>query len=100
VVVAKRLEAQAAGVDDVRVPGVGLNAVASPVGMADIAIGQREAGFAVVVLLIDHAVEADVAALQLRHRRLPDVESEATAAMIRMHDVETDEAETRAVAHG
>ncbi len=67
-------------------------------GMAHVASGEDEAAFAVIVLLLDDAVEADGASLQIRHAGVPSPKPDAKAPPIRAHDVETEETETALVA--
>ena len=61
--------------------------------VAHIAVGELEAGFPVVLLLRDDAVEPDGARARMRDRGLPDLPAEAAPAQVRPHDVEAEECE-------
>ena len=67
--------------------------------VAYFAVGEHEARFPIVVLLIDHAVEADGASVELRHAGLPGLPAVALAAIVGPANVETDEAVVGAIAH-
>ena len=62
--------------------------------IADVGVGEGEAGLAVVVLLRHHAVEPDDTAARVRDARLPEPIAEAPAAQVGAHDIEAEEGET------
>ncbi len=64
----------------------------APALVADVVVRQREAGALIVRLLRQHAVEADVAAAEVGDGFLPDAQAVALASMLRLHDVQAEEA--------
>ena len=71
---------------------------AAPAPLTDVAEGEPEARFAVVLLLGDDAVEADHAVAEMVERGAPEGKAEAPSAALRRNDVEPQEPEARAVA--
>ena len=82
------------GVDE-----AGIGQRLDPAAEAEVRPAIDESRAPVVVLLRHHAVQADDAAGQVRHRRLPQREAVPLAAALGPHQVEAQEAEAAAVAH-
>ncbi len=66
---------------------------------ADIAVGEDKAGFAVIVLLGHHAVEADRARTGMGNGRLPGAQPMTAPAQVGPHDVEAEEGEAVVIVH-
>jgi len=67
--------------------------------MADVGVGQAEAGFHVVALLRHHAVQADGPAFQVGQAGLPDLQAVALAAVLGFDNIEAEKAEPVGVFH-
>jgi hypothetical protein len=67
--------------------------------MADVAVGEHEAGLGVVLLLIDDAVETDGAVAKTSNACVPDLRPVLAPTMVRVGDVKAEEAEVTVVRH-
>jgi hypothetical protein len=66
---------------------------------ANIAVGENKAGFAVIVLLGHHAVEADRPRTGMGNGRLPGGQPMTAPAQVGPHDVEAEEGEAVVILH-
>ncbi len=67
--------------------------------IADVVVGEREAGFFIIGLLRQNAVQTDIARTQIVCRRLPYFQTVAQPAQLRLDDIEAHETEAGVVSH-
>src|SRR5258707_289997 len=65
----------------------------------DMLLREVEPGLAVVLLLVENAVESDVAVAEVLHPSLPHRETVPSAAELRPRDVQSEEPESGSVRH-
>ena len=83
------------GCDTIATHGVDFDTTAK----ANISVGEDKSGFSIIVLLVDHTIEADCAIAEKFHPRLPDFPAQTLSTKFGGTDVKTQEGVVAAIAH-